>query len=185
MEIFTYGDYIKSIHTVRLHSMMSFMEEGVNYKINKTNEKVENEKYSKKAIQDMIKDREQASLLLTKNLQFDFEVSRNSLQTWNKKISKRIGTKLPDSIFKIKDKEIYILMEYKENEKDDMYYTMLNYSIELMQKIVKQNTNFKNNAQIIPVVVQKNKGQKINEEQKIENEYFYNKKEFQYNVINI
>lgn len=188
MEKFTYGDYIRSIHTVRLHSMMSFMEDEVVYK-REEKEKNYGEMLEETAVKEMMSDKEQVCLLLTRNIQFDFEVSKDTLESCNMKIPKRLGSKNPDFIFKIKNKEIYILIEIRENKKSKMHYRMLNYCIELMQKILKEKTNInlRTNPKIIPIVIQR-KEINIDEKDnviKTSDEYLNNKKEFMYNIINI
>lgn len=182
MKTFTYGDYIRAIHSIRLHKILKIMEEDTKYEQGRQAVA----KHSKSAaIQDMIQDKNQVAMLINKNIEMGFEIKGAELMDYRNIEFLNENKNKPDAIYKVGEKELYIMLHYREDILKPIKYQMLNYSIELMQKLNKRDT--KQLPKIIPVVVQKSEDKIKNRKNttKIKKELSYREKEFEYNIINV
>lgn len=166
MNIFTYGDYIRSIHTIRLHAIMDLMEKNTRYEvINNTKEIEENIIYDKFIKQLLLNKREVINILNLIDLKKILQTNKKSLDEEDlidcnkQKITKRLKSKEVDGLYKIihNKKEIYIMLEYLGNNKENIEYKMLNYCIDIMQNWIRSKKDYTGreleNISIYPIIV--------------------------------
>lgn len=204
MNIFTYGDYIKSIHTVRLHSIMNLMEGSTTYNAFTSTKEIEDNIIYNNFIKQLLNNkREVAKILNDYKLKDVLEKESNSVD----KIKEddlilldenytgiRAKTKKADSVFKLKNfkKDIFIILEYIKSDKNNIEYRMLNYSIDIMQKWIRSKKEYTGKELedikvypiVIPIVVTNESNAKVGTLKYIIDEY---KTEdiMKYNIVNI
>lgn len=152
MKVFSYKDYIRAIHALRLNAVLKLAEEEMNYKINK--EETKDKKIS--LIKEILKDKKQMCIFINEILRVKEKVDENDLiRCSNKFIKKKNKEEGVDLLYRLRDKDIYFLIKLQEVVDNSMSYKMLNYCIDIMQKWCK-NKNLKNinrNPVIIPIVI--------------------------------
>ena len=136
MKTFTYKDYIKCIHTLRLNAVLQLAEEGTNYKIQQN--KIKNR--HDKLVKNILKDEKEMSKFINDFLEPSKIVERNNLVKYtNSYITKKYKTKEADLVYKLKNKEIFFLVEHQSTIDNSMLYRILNYCIDIMQEWSKTN----------------------------------------------
>ena len=131
MKTFTYKDYIKCIHTLRLNAVLQLAEEGTNYKIQQN--KIKNR--HDKLVKNILKDEKEMSKFINDFLEPNQNVdSENLVKYTNSYITKKYKTKEADLVYKLKNKEIFFLVEHQSTIDNTMPYRILNYCIDIMQE---------------------------------------------------
>ena len=105
MEVFTYSDYLKTIHTLRLNAVFKIAEDETNYAIEKNKENLKKEFLNKK-IKEMILDKKSE----VKNIINEFlklKIKEQELIKYNNKYLNKKYEKLNNAvIYKLKDKKV-------------------------------------------------------------------------------
>lgn len=136
MKTFTYKDYIKCIHTLRLNAVLQLAEEGTKYKIQQN--KIKNK--HDKLVKNILKDEKEMSKFINDFLEPSKRVeSYNLVKYTNSYITKKYKTKEADLVYKLKNKEIFFLVEHQSTIDNTMPYRILNYCIDIMQEWSKTN----------------------------------------------
>lgn len=136
MKIFTYKDYIKCIHTLRLNAVLQLAEEGTKYSIQQNTTKNRHDKL----VKNILKDEKEMSKFINDFLEPSKIVERNNLVKYtNSYITKKYKTKEADLVYKLKNKEIFFLVEHQSTIDNTMPYRILNYCIDIMQEWSKTN----------------------------------------------
>lgn len=131
MKVFTYKDYIRCIHTLRLNEAFKLAEESSKYVLNQ--EKIEKEK--KKILKNMLKDKRKMAIFINDFLETNEKIeSKNLIKYDNNYISKKYKIDERKLIYKLKNKEFFYLVEEVEELDNIVLYEILNYCISIMQE---------------------------------------------------
>ena len=158
MKIFTYKDYIYSIHTYRLHAVMGVAEDTEEYQIETEESKRRKEIQQKhdKLIKNILKNKKEFVKFINQFLKPKKELEENELEKYtNSYINYKYRKKEPDIVYKIKEKPIYYLIEHQSTIDYNMPYRILNYCIDIMQEWIKAKKTGKETQYpiVIPIVL--------------------------------
>lgn len=190
LKVFTYNEYIKLIHILRLNAVFQLAEETANYNIL---ENKENQKVHDRLVKDILKDKVEIANFLNQFITKDNNIKENELSKFtNSFITRKYKAKEADLVYKIKNKEIFFLIEHQSNIDSSMPYRMLNYSIDIMNEWRKSKKieTIKKYPIIVPIVIytgDRNWKVPVNfREKQIATSIFKNYKiDFKYNLIDI
>ncbi len=131
MKIFTYNQYIKSIHTLRLNAVLQLAEESEKYQL-----EGENIRYSHdKLIKNILKEDEEARKFINSFIEPKKVIEKNQLVRYtNSYITNKYKSKEADLVYKLKDKEIFFLIEHQSTIDIKMPYRILNYCVDIIQE---------------------------------------------------
>lgn len=155
MKIFTYKDYIISIHSYRLQDLIGVAEEGETYNLGVANEVKINQTHDK-LIKNILKNKLEMSKFINQFLQPKRQIEEWELQKYSSSyITKRFQRKEADLVYKIKDKSIYYLIEHQSTIDYNMPYRILNYCIDIIQEWSKGRRIGSNTGYpiVVPVVI--------------------------------
>ena len=189
MKAFTYYDYIKCIHTLRLNAVLQLAEEGTEYRINQRKQKNRHDKLAK----SILKDEKEMAKLINGFLEPNEKVeSKNLVKYTNSYITKKYQSKEADLVYKLKNQETFFLVEHQSTIDYTMPYRILNYCIDIMQewsktRKIKKETKY---PIIVPIIIytgdEKWKIPKKFKEKQIGNYVFERYKiDLEYNLIEI
>lgn len=142
LKTFTYGQYIKCIHTLRLNAVLQLAEESAEYNLKKIEKKYSHDKL----VKNILKNKEEAEAFINQFLEPKEEVkAENLIRYTNSYITKKYKSKEADLVYKLKNQEVFFLIEHQSTIDNSMPYRMLNYCIDIMQewnknKKVRKNT---------------------------------------------
>lgn len=184
MKSFTYSDYIKCIHTLRLNAVFKLAEENIKY--NSSTEEIEDEQMIKK----ILKNRREMSSFINNFLNPKEKIKYADLIEFdNTYISRKYKVNKDKLIYKLKDEETFFLVEEVSKLDNIVLYEILNYCISLMQEwSLKNKIKKENNYPIIVPIIIYTGIEKINvkKDNKIGDYIFKNYKiNLNYNLINI
>ncbi len=189
MKTFTYSQYIKCIHTLRLNAVLQLAEESEEYHLEE-----ENKIYSHdKLIKNILKDKEEASKFINYFLNPKKQVKENELIGYtNSYITKKYRSKEADLVYKLRNQEIFFLIEHQSTIDNTMPFRMLNYCIDIIQEWSRNKKIGKNVGYpiIVPIVIytgdQKWKIPKNFEQKQISDYVFERYKiDLEYNLVDI
>lgn len=154
MEVFTYSDYLKTIHTLRLNAVFKIAEDETNYAIEKNKENLKKEFLNKK-IKEMILDKKSE----VKNIINEFlklKIKEQELIKYNNKYLNKKYEKLNNAvIYKLKDKKVYFIIQFQPIINNNILYNLLNYCVDTMYYSINVN-NCKNERKypiIVPIII--------------------------------
>lgn len=150
MNSFTYRDYIKCIHTLRLNAVFKLAEENQKYDLNDLKQ---NEKQKIKEI--LMNDKEMVKFI-NSFLDLKEKIKYGSLERFeDNHIMKKYKIHKENLIYKLKGKEMFFLLEEVSNLDNIVLYEILNYCISIMQEWNLKNKIRKesNYPIIIPIIV--------------------------------
>ena len=187
MKTFTYRDYIKCIHTLRLNAVFKLAEEESNYKIQ---ENERNNTYKQK-IKNSLRNKEEMAKFLNDFLNPKVKIKSEHLVRYeSKEIASKYKLKEVDIIYKLKKQEILFLVEIQPKIKGSTPYKLLNYCIDIMHEYSKERK--KGNDTIMPIIVPiiiyiGNEKWKISNNKKQISDYIFENYEldFNYNIIEV
>ena len=189
MKIFSYNQYIRCIHVLRLNAVLQLAEEGEEYRLE--NEKP---KYSHdELIKNILKDKNEAEKFINYFIKPQKHIKVDELELYtNSYITKKYKSKEADLVYKLRNQEIFFLIEHQSTVDNTVPYRMLNYCIDIIQDWSKNKKIGKNMKYpiIVPIVIytgDKKWDIPQNFEQKqISNHGFErNKLKLEYNLIDI
>ena len=106
MKVFTYKDYIKCIHTLRLNAAFKLAEESSKYRLLKDN--IED----KKIIKNILKDKIEMAIFINEFLESKEKIENKNLIRYDSKyIATRHKVNENKLIYKIKNKEIFFIVD--------------------------------------------------------------------------
>ena len=189
MKVFTYKNYIKCIHTLRLNAIFQLAEENANYNINRN--KINNR--HDKLIKNILKDEKEMRKFINDFLEPNEKIqSQDLIKYTNSYITKKYKSKEADIVYSLKSKEVFFLVEHQSKIDNNMPYRILNYCIDIIQewkksKKINQNTRY---PIIVPIIIytgnEKWKIPKNFKEKQISDYVFENYKiDLEYNLIEI
>ena len=160
MKIFTYSDYIRCIHNLkRQTTIRGLAEEGVKYNLEKTKEQKEDENSDKthdKLIKDILKDKKEVAELINQFFRPNEKVEAINLQKCtNGFVSKKYKSKEADLVYKMKDKDLYFLIEHQSTVDYNMPFRILDYCIDIVQewKKGKRISKISKYPTVVPIVI--------------------------------
>lgn len=131
MRIFTYKQYIQCIHTLRLNAVLQLAEEESEYNLKKPKKKYSHDKL----VKNLLKDKKEAAELINQFLEPKKEVKSQELVLYtNSYITKKYKSKEADLVYKMKNQEVFFLIEHQSTIDNSMPYRILNYCIDIMQE---------------------------------------------------
>lgn len=138
MKIFTYKNYIECIHKLRLNAVLRVAEEGETYNLEvKTQEKNKDKKHDK-LVKTILKNPEEMSKIINEFLEPSVEVKGENLVKYtNSYITQKYKSKEADIVYKLKNEEVFFLVEHQSTIDKKMPYRILNYCVDIMQEWVK------------------------------------------------
>lgn len=125
MKVFTYSQYIEYIHTLRLNAVFQLAEKSEGYSL-----------YSHdKLIKKTLKNKEEVAKFINYYLEPRRQIEAKNLELYtNSYVTKKFKTKEADIVYKLKNKEIFFLIEHQSTIDSNMPFRLLNYSIDIMQQ---------------------------------------------------
>lgn len=187
MKGFTYYDYIKCIHSIRLYKGQGLAEEQVRYQIG---EEKKTKNKQDKLVKTIFENKEEVEKLINGFLSPNKKIHRKDLIKYTKVyINKKSKSKDDYIVYKLKNKEIYFLIDYQSKIDNKLPEKILNYSVDIIHEWSKERKGkIKiNYPLIVPIVIYLGEEKwKIYNNFKVRNYENKNDKiSIEYNLINI
>ena len=129
MNFFTYKDYIKCIHTLRLNAAFKLAEESSKYRLQKDNTE------DIKIIKNILKDKNEITNFINEFLESKEKIENKNLIRYDSKyISTRHKVDENKLIYKLKNKETFFIVDEVYELDNIVLYDILNYCISIMQE---------------------------------------------------
>ena len=129
MNVFTYKDYIKCIHTLRLNAAFKLAEESSKYILDRENAE------DKKIIKNILKDKSEMTNFINEFLESKEKIDNKNLIRYDcKYISNRHKVDENKLIYKLKNKDTFFILEEIYELDNIVLYEILNYCISIMQE---------------------------------------------------
>ena len=185
MKVFTYNDYIKSIHTLRLNAVIQLAEENKSYGSKKTHDKL---------AKIILKNKDEVAKFINNFINPMEKIEGNNLIKYtNSFINRRYKYKEADLVYKLKDREIFFLIEHQSSIDYNMPSRLMNYCIDIIYEWSRNNNMLARKKEypiVVPIVVYTGKEKWIIPKNFSENQrddYTYNdyKIRMKYNLIEI
>ena len=146
----TYKEYLKYEELNRKNNNYNQVkEESENYTYDKNNE-------HDKVFRDLLNIKEEALILINKALKPRKEIEEE-IELYNSRfITSKYKDRESDIIYKVKNKNIFFIIEHQSTIDYSMVYRMLEYSIEIMRQIIQGKENKRKTYKyplIIPIVI--------------------------------
>ena len=189
-ESFTYDDYIKCIHTLRLNAVLELAEEKGNYNVHT---KRKNHLYDN-LIKDILSNTKEVASIINECLDLDYLIKEDELLVHkNSHIRRKNSLTYSDIIYKVNKKEVYFLIHYETEINTNIKLNILNNSIDIINDWCRENRfkQNKNYPSVVPIIIytgnEEWKIEKINEKEKETNNNMYGNYnvEIPYNFIDI
>lgn len=133
MEVFSYNDYIKCIHTLRLNAVFRLAEEGTEYnlEIDKQKKKIKN--VHDKIIKKILKNRNEVANIINDFVGIREKIKGENLVKYtNSFVTGKYKSREADIVYRLKDKDIFFLIEHQSSVDNNMAYRMLDYCIDII-----------------------------------------------------
>ena len=171
----TYKEYLKYEKIEENQSLM-LAEETEEYIYDKNNE-------HDKVFRDVLSIKEEALSLINKAIKPEKEI-KEEIELYNSRfITSKYKERESDIIYKVKNKNIFFIIEHQSTIDYSMPYRMMQYSIEIMRLIINEKEN-KNKTykypQIIPIIIytgEKEWDAKLSMKELVEKVEWYEEKE--------
>ncbi len=146
MKVFTYNQYIKYIHKLRLNTILQVAEESEEYHL----EGEERQYLYDKLIKTILNEEEEARKFINYFIEPQKFIETNELIRYTNNKSKEA-----DLIYKLKGKEIFFLIEQQSTADITIQYKILNYCIDIIQKWSRSKKTGKNVGYpiVVPIVI--------------------------------
>ena len=131
---------------------MQLAEESAKYNLNQVEKKYSHDKLIKKILQD----KEEATQFINQFVVPREKVKEEELTRYtNSYITKKYKSKEADLVYKLKNQEIFFLIEHQSTIDYNMPYRMLNYCLDIMQEWSRNKKIGKNTRYpiIVPIVI--------------------------------
>ena len=169
--------------------VLGVKEEGVEYNY-KTKEK--HQKHDK-IVRDILNDKEEVCKIINKYGQIKNKITKEEIEKYETSyITKTFQNKETDIVYKLKGKEVYLLIEHQTKVEKNMAYRMAEYSLEIMRsRVITNSVKVGNYPKVIPIVIYTGRPkwtaeiflENIQENYDLENSEIQN--QFGYNLIDI
>ncbi len=152
MKVFTYKNYIKCIHTIRLNAVFQLAEEETKYSM----EQKKSKNGHNKPVKRILKDEKEMAKFINGFLETNQKIDSKNLDEYtNSYFTRKYKLKETTLIYRLKNKEIFFLVEDQSNMDNSIPYRILNYCIDIMQewsrtRNVKQRTRY---PIVVPIII--------------------------------
>lgn len=143
LNIFTYRDYLRSIHTVRLNTVVQLAESNVEYKlynksiINTEDKKVDN--IHDELIKNILKDKIEFTEFINNFLELRSIVKAIELIKYSSMyIDRRKDKKETDIIYKLRNRDLFFLVKYRSVVDYKIPYVILSSCVEIIQNWIRE-----------------------------------------------
>lgn len=132
LKTFTYSQYIKCIHTFRLNAVMELAEEMTEYKLENTKERG----LQGELLKSILQNKEEVTRFINQFIEPREKIRQEDLvhYTTSSYITKRYRTKEADFVYKLKNKEVFFVLECQSKIDNKIDYKMLNYCLDIMRE---------------------------------------------------
>ncbi len=188
MKVFTYNQYIKFIHRVRLNAVLQLAEQSAQYNLEKNNN-ID----AKDEILKILKNSKEAAALINDFLKPKNIIRSEELSLYESEyINKKYISEDWQIIYKNKEKPIFYLIKYQRVFDNEINYKILNLNVDIIQSYSK-NKKYEENMQyplIVPIIIytgkEKWKSFKSNNQKQL-GTYILEKNQIaiEYNIIDI
>lgn len=157
---FTYQDYLNYSDSFYCHETeeeyLCLAEPDVEYNYNEEIQKEnDGDKKHDKIFKDILQNKDEMSKFI--NAFTEYNIKQEELEIYNSNyITKKFEYKNADIVYKIKEKDIYFLVEHQTKVDYSMAYRMLNYCVEIIKSAVKSKEINKVSyryPKVIPIVL--------------------------------
>ena len=133
MEVFTYNDYIKCIHTLRLNAVFQLAEEGTEYNLETGKPKKKINNVHDKIIKKILKNKKEVANIIKDFVGTKEKIKEENLVKYtNSFITRKYKSREADIVYKLKDKNIFFLIEHQSSIDNNIAYMLLNYCIDII-----------------------------------------------------
>ena len=190
LKTFTYSQYIKCIHTFRLNAVMQLAEGMTEYKLENTKEKY----LQGELLKSILQDKKEVAGFINQFVEPREKVRQEDLihYTGSNYITKRYRTKEADFVYKLKNKDVFFLLECQDKIDNKIDYKLLNYCLDIMREWTQNSKTKKVTSypMIVPILIYTGKQKwKILKEEKEDygEEYALegNNPNFEYNFVDM
>ena len=190
LKTFTYSQYIKCIHTYRLNAVMQLAEGMTEYKLQNKKEKFLHGQLLKSILQN----KEEVAGFINEFMEPREKIRQEDLVhcTISSYITKRYRGKEADFVYKLKNKNIFFLLEFQNEMDSKIDYRMLNYCLDIMREWTKnrKEKRVESYPVIVPILIYtgKQKSRSLKEEKENygkEGIFEGNNPNFEYNFVDM
>ena len=151
MEVFTYDDYIKSIHTLRLNNVFQLAEEGESYNFGEVENKEQIFKIVSKLMEKVLKNEREISSIINNYIEFEEKIKAKDLERYEEKVITKKKIDRKNKKKKMKNKNIFFLFRETEKINNNILFEVLNYCVNI---IYSWNAELKAKTEIeYPIVI--------------------------------
>lgn len=151
MEVFTYDDYIKSIHTLRLNNVFQLAEEGESYNFGEVENKEQIFKIVSKLMEKVLKNEREISSIINNYIEFEEKIKAKDLERYEEKVITKKKIDRKNIVYKMKNKNIFFLFRETEKINNNILFEVLNYCVNI---IYSWNAELKAKTEIeYPIVI--------------------------------
>lgn len=151
--MFTYEEYIRVIHTLRLNAVLQLAEESESYQLL---ERDNDNNSHDKLIKSILKDKIEITKFINQFISEKQDINSDDIIKFNNSyITKRYKSKEADLVFRLNNKDVFFLIEYQSTIDSRIQYRILNYCIDIMYEWCKNQKlkKIKKYPIIIPIVI--------------------------------
>ena len=131
MNFFTYKDYIKSIHALRLNAVMQVAEKGEEYQL-RAKEKLTKNTHEE-LVKTLLKDKKEIAKFINNFLDYNLKIKYYDLEECNNKhIRKKFGYKDINIVYKLKKDNVFFFIDYQSKIEPKMFLRIINYCINII-----------------------------------------------------
>ncbi len=188
MKSFTYKQYIKCIHTLRLSAVLQLAEGREEYTLEDTKKRY----FYDKLVKNILKDKKELTKFINQFIAPRQEVKEDELVEYtNNYIAKKYQKREIELIYKLKNQEIFFLIEHQSSIDESVSYRILNYCIDIIQEWTrnKKRNKVKGCPIVVPIIIYTGKQtwRAPRKNKEVQTNYLYEKcqMELDYNLIDI
>lgn len=186
MRRFSYSDYIKCIHTLRLNAVLQVAEESEDYFLSK----MEDKKSFNNRINEVLKLKEEAEKFINCFLKPIKEIKKEEIELSSSYLN-NVNSKDKSIIYYIINKDLIFFINIESKIDKSVEYKMINSCINIMRVWIRKNKTNKRYPTIIPVLIYTGKRRTGGKYKTDSNLYFRDRlseetmKKIKYNLIDI
>lgn len=153
LKTFTYSQYIKCIHTFRLNAVMQLADGMTEYKLENKKEKY----LQGELLKNVLQNKKEVAGFINQFVEPREKIRQQDLVHCiiSSYITKRYRGKEADFVYKLKNKELFFLLECQAKVDNKINYRMLNYCLDIMREWTKNKKEKKVNGYptIVPILI--------------------------------
>lgn len=151
MKVFTYGQYIKSIHMFRLHAIMQLAEESEKYRLEEEKKK----DFHDNLVENILQDKKEARQLINQFVEPREKIKEELVSYNNCYRMKKDRTEEIDFVYRLKNQDIFFLIIHQPIVDDKISYRVLNRCLDIMREWTKNRKMGRNNNYpiIVPIII--------------------------------